>query len=80
MVGVLGLFHGACFSMFLAQSGFRLLAFLAGVTLAELLLIAAFTVVIAALVRLSWMHRAVPIAASLLLVTGIAWFFLRLRA
>jgi HupE / UreJ protein len=80
VVGVLGLFHGAYFSMFLTQSGFRLPAFLAGVTLAELLVIAMFTVVIVVLVRLTWMRRAVPIAASLLLITGIAWFFLRLRA
>jgi len=80
VVGVLGLFHGAYFSMFLAQSGYRAPAFLSGVALAELLLIAVFALVLAGLARLSWMRRAVPVTASLLLVTSIVWFFVRLRA
>ncbi|HMD48372.1 MAG TPA: HupE/UreJ family protein [Bryobacteraceae bacterium] len=80
VVGVLGLFHGAYFSMFLAQSGFRAPAFLAGVAFAELLLIAIFAAVLGVLTRFKWMRHAVPIAASLLLVTGIVWFLLRLRA
>lgn len=80
VVGVLGLFHGAYFSLFLSQSGFRLPVFLAGVTSAELLLIATFTVVLGVLVRLAWLRRAVPIAASLLLITGVVWFVVRLRA
>jgi hypothetical protein len=31
-------------------------------------------------VRLSFLRRAVPVAASLLLAIGVGWFFLRLRA
>src|SRR4029077_15918521 len=42
VVGVLGLFHGAYFATFLAQSGYHAVAFLWGVTSAELLLIALF--------------------------------------
>lgn len=80
IVGVLGLFHGAYFSLFLAQSAFHAPSFLAGVTIAECLLIAIFALLLAGLARLHWMRRAVPVAASLLLVTGIVWFCLRLRA
>jgi HupE / UreJ protein len=80
VVGVLGLFHGAYFSIFLAQSGYRAPAFLSGVALAELLLIALFALLLGGLARLNWMRRAVPVAASLLLVAGIVWFFVRLRA
>jgi HupE / UreJ protein len=80
VVGVLGLFHGAYFSMFLAESGFHAPAFLGGVVLAELLLIAIFALILAALSRFRWMQRAVPVSASLLLVAGVVWFYLRLRA
>ena len=66
--------------MFLAQSKFRAPVFLTGVSLAELLLIVLFAVVLSVLTRFAWMRRAVPVAASLLLVTGMIWFFLRLRA
>ena len=80
VVGVLGLFHGAYFSMFLAQTGYRAPAFLSGVALAEVLLIAVLALALSGLARFAAMPRAVPIAASLLLVTGVAWFFIRLRA
>jgi hypothetical protein len=77
---VLGLFHGAYFSIFLVESGYQALTFLAGVLLAELLLIAVFAVILSRLARFRWMHRAVPVLASLLLLTGVVWFFFRLRA
>ena len=80
VVGVLGLFHGAYFSLFLTESGYHLPTFLGGVAIAELLLIAVFAVIVKQLVRLRWMHRAVPVSASALLVTGVVWFFVRLRA
>lgn len=79
VVGVLGLFHGAYFSMFLSQSNFRAPVFLAGVSIAELLVIVFFALVLGMLTRLAWMRRTVPLSASLLLVTGMVWFFLRLR-
>jgi hypothetical protein len=80
VVGVLGLFHGAYFSIFLVESGYQALTFLAGVLLAELLLIAVFALILSRLARFRWMHRAVPVLASLLLLTGVVWFFFRLRA
>jgi len=79
VVGVLGLFHGAYFSTFLAQSGYRFPVFFGGVAVAELLLVGVFAAIFGALLRVSWMRRATPVAASLLLATGIVWFFLRLR-
>jgi hypothetical protein len=77
VVGVLGLFHGAYFSIFLAQSGDHAVTFLCGVAVAELLLIAAFAFVLGRLTRLSSMKRAVPVAATMLLTVGVVWFFVR---
>jgi hypothetical protein len=77
VVGVLGLFHGAYFSIFLAQSGYHAIPFLCGVAAAELLLIAVFAVVFGWLTRLAWMKRAVPVAATMLLTMGLVWFFVR---
>jgi hypothetical protein len=76
VVGVLGLVHGTYFSVFLAESGFQALPFLAGVAVAELLLIAAFALVFLRLVRIP---RVAPAAATLLLAVGVVWFFIRLR-
>ncbi len=80
VVGVLGLFHGAYFSVFLAESGYRAVTFLCGVAVAELLLISVFAFVLGRLIRLVRIPRAVPAAATLLLAVGVVWFFLRLRA
>jgi HupE / UreJ protein len=80
VVAVLGLFHGAYFSAFLAESGFHAGTFLVGVAAAELLLIALFAFVIGRLARWGWTRRVVPVAASLLLAVGVVWFFIRLRA
>lgn len=80
VVGVLGIFHGTYFSMFLAQSGYSAATFLAGVAIAELLLVAVLALAVTRLVRLAWMRRFVPAAASVLLTVGLVWFFLRLRA
>jgi len=79
-VAVLGLFHGTYFAAFLTESGYRVATFLTGVVWCELLLIALFAFLLERLVRLSFLRRAVPVAASLLLAVGVAWFFLRLRA
>lgn len=80
VVGVLGLFQGAYFSTFLMESNYRAPVFFSGVALAQLLLIALLALAAAGLARFSALRRAVPVAASLLLVTSIVWFFFRLRA
>ena len=79
VVGVLGMFHGAYFSIFLAESGYHAATFLCGVAAAELLLIAVFAFVVGRLIGLARIPRAVPIAAWLLLAIGVVWFFVRLR-
>ena len=80
IVGVLGLFHGMYFSIFLAGSGYHLGLFLAGVICGELLLIAAFAFGLRGLLGVARIPKAVPIAASLLLTVGVVWFLVRLRA
>ncbi|HYL75173.1 MAG TPA: HupE/UreJ family protein [Bryobacteraceae bacterium] len=80
VVGVLGLFHGAYFSVFLAESGYHAVTFLCGVAAAELLLIAVFAFVLGRLLHLVRIPRAVPAMATVLLAVGVLWFFLRLRA
>jgi hypothetical protein len=77
VVGVLGLFHGAYFSIFLAESGYHVIPFLGGVAAAELLLIALFAFALRQLIRLAWMKRAVPVTATMLLTVGLVWFFVR---
>jgi hypothetical protein len=77
IIGVLGLFHGTYFSLFLTGSGFHLAPFLSGVVTAELLLIAVFAFVLSGLARLP---RAVPVAASAMLTIGVIWFVMRLRS
>jgi hypothetical protein len=80
VVGILGLFHGAYFSLFLASSGFPAAAFLSGVIGGELLLIALFAFVFHRVVSVARIPRAIPAAASLLLVVSTVWFFVRLVA
>ena len=80
IVGVLGLFHGMYYSIFLAGSGYHLGLFLAGVICGELLLIAVFALALRGLLRVVRIPRAVPIAASVLLTVGVVWFVVRLRA
>lgn len=79
VVGILGLMHGTYFSLFLSSSGYQLGMFLAGVIVAELLVIAALGITVRSL-RLARIPRAVPIAASALLTIGMIWFIVRLRA
>lgn len=80
VVAVLGLFHGAYFAAFLKESGYHVVTFFSGVAICELLLIALLALILDRLVRLSFLRRAVPVAASVLLAVGVTWFFLRLRA
>jgi HupE / UreJ protein len=79
VVGVLGLFHGAYFSIFLAESGFHASTFLFGVAAAELLLIVVFAFALSRMIRFVKFNRAVPAAAGLLLAVGVVWFFWRLK-
>jgi len=75
VVGILGLFHGTYFAMFLVESGYHAATFLGGVAAAEVLLIATFSVVLHRLTVRS--KRTVPVAATVLLAVGVVWFVVR---
>jgi hypothetical protein len=79
VAAVLGLFHGLYFAAFLTTSEYSPVWVLAGAVAAEAALIAALAFVLARLARFAAALRPVRVAASLLLVTGMVWFFLRLR-
>lgn len=70
--GVLGLFHGLYFALFLRNADFHIAYFLAGALALELSLLA---ILWAALRKIPWASRY---AAMILLVLGLAWFGMRL--
>ena len=74
IAGVLGVFHGLYFALFLRESGYHAGYVLAGAVLGEWGVIAFAA---AALLRLN--RAAVRYPAAALLATGLAWFFVRLR-
>jgi hypothetical protein len=75
VVGALGLFHGAYFSLFLVTTGYHLGNFLLGVALAELAVLSLLY-----LARRAVSVRLIPVAATLLLTTGVVWFAVRVWA
>jgi HupE / UreJ protein len=75
VVAVLGLFHGMYFAAFLSASGYGPAAFFAGVATAQVLVIGGLGLASRPILAI---RRVVPVAASLLLVAGLGWFFLRL--
>jgi hypothetical protein len=82
VVAVLGAFHGLYFELFLRTTDYRPLYVLGGAAVAEIAAIGVFALLFSFLVsylgRLSAL-KPVPICASVLLVTGLSWFFLRLQ-
>ncbi len=79
VVLVLGAFHGLYFSMFTAASGFQTAWVMLGAVLAEVLQIGVIALLFSRLAGpLEWL-RPVRVAAALLMVTGLAWFALRLK-
>ena len=77
VVALLGLFHGAYFSLFLSTSGYRLPGFLAGVTVAQALAAALLFPLLHGIVRLSRSPRTVPALASVMMTVGVVWFVVR---
>ena len=73
VVGVLGLFHGLYFALFVASSNFSAGWVLAGAVPVEALLIAALGTLWARMRR----PRLTQAAAACLLATGLGWFALR---
>ncbi|MCW5977843.1 MAG: HupE/UreJ family protein [Bryobacteraceae bacterium] len=79
VVGVLGVFHGLYVGLFLSGSEYSPLYVLTGVALAEAALLAALGVIFARLGRVMAAMRPVQVSAGILLVVGMAWFFVRLK-
>lgn len=79
VAGVLGIFHGLYFALFLQTSGYAAGWVLAGAVITEAALIAVFAAVFAAIRRWAGELRPVQVCASALVVVGLGWFFLRLR-
>jgi hypothetical protein len=79
IAGVLGIFHGLFFYLFLQTAEYRPGFALAGAAVVEIAVVALLAVVFSR-VR-TWAHalRPVQVSASALLVFGMVWFILRLR-
>lgn len=75
VVAVLGLFHGMYFATFLTGSGYGPAWFFAGVAITQSLVVAGLGLASRPILNI---RRVVPVAASVLLATGLGWFFLRL--
>ncbi|MFN7923794.1 MAG: HupE/UreJ family protein [Bryobacteraceae bacterium] len=80
VVAVLGAFHGLYFSLFITSGEYSTGWVLLGVALAELAVIAALGWIFSGLARPLESLKPVRAASVLLLVTGLGWFFLRLRS
>lgn len=79
VVGVLGLFHGLYFLLFIESSEYSTGWVLTGVAVAEVAVIALLAWIIPKLTRPFKALQPVRIFSMLLLATGLGWFFLRLR-
>ncbi len=75
IAGGLGLFHGLFFGGFLVEANLRPIYFLSGVVLCEVLALA----MLGAIWRKARTRRHEQLAALLLLVVGLGWFFVRLQ-
>jgi hypothetical protein len=79
IAGVLGGFHGLYFELFLRSTEYRAGYVLAGAAVAEICAIAVFAVVFSRIGKIAAVLRPVQVSASVLLVIGMTWFFLRLK-
>ena len=78
VAGVLGVFHGLYFHLFLQTSEYRPGWVLAGAAAVELATVVGLTLVFTRLARRAHALRPVQVSASALLVFGMVWFVLRL--
>ena len=77
VAGVLGAFHGLYFALFVTTTGYSPAWVLAGAALADLLSLCLMAVVFAKIGAAARALRPVQVSASLLLATGLVWFFVR---
>jgi len=79
VAGVLGLFHGLYFLLFIESSDYSAAWVLTGVAVAEVAVIGLLAWIFPKLTRPFQALQPVRILSILLLATGLGWFFLRLR-
>lgn len=77
VAGVLGVFHGLYFALFIQSSEFQPGWVLTGASGVELAITASFAFALSRAGRPQWLTRA---ASAALLCIGLGWFFLRLKA
>jgi hypothetical protein len=78
VAGILGMFHGLYFELFLRNTGYGPVWVLLGAALTELAVIAVFAFVFSRIGRFAAALRPLQVSASLLLVFGMVWFCIRL--
>ncbi len=83
LAGLLGIFSGVYFNLFISESGYSALWVLSGAALASLLVLAAIRLALVLAkripVREAWRFQVWRAASLVLLCTGAIWFALRLR-
>lgn len=79
IAGVLGVFYGLFLHLFVQTADYRPGFVLAGAAVAELALVSVLAAVFARFTKWGESARLVRVAASALLLFGMAWFILRLR-
>lgn len=80
VAGVLGALHGLYFHLFVQTTRYSPALVLLGAALAEVSAVALLGLVLSRVGRMAKALRPVQVAASALLVFGMAWFLLRLRS
>jgi hypothetical protein len=80
VAGVLGTLHGLYFHLFVQTTQYSPALVLLGAALAEVSAVALLALVFSRVGRMAKALRPVQVAASALLVFGMAWFLLRLRS
>jgi HupE / UreJ protein len=80
ILGALGTFHGLYLLLFLQTAEYRPGWVLTGAFLAEAVAITPLALIFARIERIARALRPVQVSASMLLVVGMIWFFLRLRS
>jgi hypothetical protein len=79
VAGVLGIFHGLYFELFLRNTGYGPGWVLTGAGLTELAVIALLGLIFSRIGRIAAALKPLQVSASLLLAFGMVWFYLRLR-
>jgi hypothetical protein len=79
IAGVLGVFHGLYFALFLGATGYRPVFVLTGAAFSELILIALFAYCFSRIGRIAAAFRPAQVSAGLLFGIGMFWFFLRMK-